>query len=259
MKTKLKTTNIHGKEYVEVHTRIQYFRENFKDWALTTEILELDDARCVMKASIFDKNDRLIATGTAYEKESSSFINKTSFIENCETSAWGRALGILGIGIDNSIGSADEVKNAIKNSNKIKMTKDIMDAMLSACRDGKGDIVEMRMKKYEMATKIERWLKKNKLTSMVRIYFNNKCWCWYEPLLDGGKKVIEPIKATDYFEYGNDDTISMSFEGPLYDVLNYGCDNERWDRLEIEFTSLINSYGYYFELGNAWNLALCKV
>jgi hypothetical protein len=56
-----------------------------------------------MKASIFDKNDRLIATGTAYEKESSSFINKTSFIENCETSAWGRALGNLGIGIDNSI------------------------------------------------------------------------------------------------------------------------------------------------------------
>jgi hypothetical protein len=70
-----------------------------------------------MKASIFDKNDRLIATGTAYEKESSSFINKTSFIENCETSAWGRALGNLGIGIDNSIGSADEVKNAIIYTN----------------------------------------------------------------------------------------------------------------------------------------------
>ena len=163
MKTKLKTTNIHGKEYVEVHTRIQYFRENFKDWALTTEILELDDARCVMKASIFDKNDRLIATGTAYEKESSSFINKTSFIENCETSAWGRALGNLGIGIDNSIGSADEVKNAIKNSNKIKMTKDIMDAMLSACKDGKGDIVEMRMKKYDM-TKTQR----DKLSKCVK-------------------------------------------------------------------------------------------
>ena len=150
MKTKLKTINIKGKEYVEVNERKKYFRENFKDWALTTEILEIDDTRCIMKASVFNENDRLIATGTAYEKESSSFINKTSFIENCETSAWGRALGNLGIGIDNSIASASEVKNAINNSNKTKMTKDIMDAMLSACEDGKGDVVEMRMKKYDM-------------------------------------------------------------------------------------------------------------
>jgi len=162
MKTKLKTISIKGKEYVEVNERIKHFRENFKDWALTTEILELDDTRCVMKASIFDKNDRLIATGTAYEKESSSFINKTSFIENCETSAWGRALGNLGIGIDNSIGSADEVKNAIKNSNtkKTKITKEIYEAMLSACKDGNGDVVEMRMGKYEMTKTQENNLKK---------------------------------------------------------------------------------------------------
>ena len=162
MKTKLKTVNIKGKEYVEVNERVIYFRENFKDWALTTEIVELDDTRCVMKASIFDKNDRLIATGTAYEKESSSFINKTSFIENCETSAWGRALSNLAIGIDNSIGSADEVKNAIKNSNtkKTKITKEIYEAMLSACKDGNGDVVEMRMGKYEMTKAQENNLKK---------------------------------------------------------------------------------------------------
>ena len=150
MKTKLKTVNIKGRQYVEVNERIIYFRDTFKGWAMTSDIIELDDTRCVMKASIFDENDRLIASGTAYEKESSSFINKTSFIENCETSAWGRALGNLGIGIDNSIGSADEVKNAIKNSDKVKMTNDIMDAMLSACKEGKGDVVEMRMKKYDM-------------------------------------------------------------------------------------------------------------
>jgi len=162
MKTKLKTVNIKGKEYVEVNERIKFFREHFKGWALTTEILELVDTRCVMKASIFDENDRLIATGTAYEKESSSFINKTSFIENCETSAWGRALSNLAIGIDNSIGSADEVKNAIKNSNtkKTKITKEIYEAMLSACKDGNGDVVEMRMGKYEMTKAQENNLKK---------------------------------------------------------------------------------------------------
>jgi hypothetical protein len=55
----------------------------------------------------------LVATAHAYEKEGSSFINKTSYIENCETSAVGRALGMYGIGIDTSLASADEVANAV--------------------------------------------------------------------------------------------------------------------------------------------------
>jgi hypothetical protein len=57
----------------------------------------------------------LLGTGTAYEKEDSSFINKTSYIENCETSAVGRALGMCGFGIDVSVASAEEVQNAIQN------------------------------------------------------------------------------------------------------------------------------------------------
>ena len=60
----------------------------------------------------------MLGTGTAYEKESSTFINKTSYIENCETSAVGRALGMAGFGIDTSVASAEEVKNAINNQTK---------------------------------------------------------------------------------------------------------------------------------------------
>ena len=59
----------------------------------------------------------------AYEKEGSTFINKTSYIENCETSAWGRALGNLGIGIDTSIASAEEVQNAVLNQSPKKSAK----------------------------------------------------------------------------------------------------------------------------------------
>ena len=58
---------------------------------------------------------------TAYEKENSTFINKTSYIENCETSALGRALGIAGFGIDTSVASAEEVQNAINNQNDDKL------------------------------------------------------------------------------------------------------------------------------------------
>ena len=112
--TKLKTVNIKGKEYVEVNTRIKYFRQNFKDWSLTSEIIELTSETVLIKAVIRNPEGRIIASGYAHEEKASSYINKTSFIENCETSAWGRALGNLGIGIDSSVASYEEVKTAIQ-------------------------------------------------------------------------------------------------------------------------------------------------
>lgn len=112
--TKLKTVNIKGKEYVEVNTRIKYFRQNFKDWSLTSELVELTNESVLIKAVIRNPEGRIIASGYAHEEKASSYINKTSFIENCETSAWGRALGNLGIGIDSSVASYEEVKTAIQ-------------------------------------------------------------------------------------------------------------------------------------------------
>ena len=114
----MKTIDIKGKQYVEVNERIKYFRENFKNYKLMSEIISLENGFVVIKATIMNENNEVVATGHAYEKEDSSFINKTSYIENCETSAWGRALGNLGIGIDTSIASADEVGNAILNQEK---------------------------------------------------------------------------------------------------------------------------------------------
>ena len=112
--TKLKTVNIKGREYVEVNTRIKYFRQNFKDWSLTSELVELTNESVLIKAVIRNPEGRIIASGYAQEEKASSYINKTSFIENCETSAWGRALGNLGIGIDSSVASYEEVKTAIQ-------------------------------------------------------------------------------------------------------------------------------------------------
>jgi hypothetical protein len=112
----LKTTSIKGKDYVEVNTRLKYFRESgrYVGWCLTTEVIELTPDWTVLKAVIRDDKDRVVATGIAYEKAGSSPINKTSYVENCETSAWGRALGNLGIGIDKSVATFDEVSSAIK-------------------------------------------------------------------------------------------------------------------------------------------------
>ena len=121
----LKTIDIKGKEYVLVNERIKAFWQLYPNGRILTELISLENEMCVIKAKVFtDREDeRPAATGTAYEKESSSFINKTSYIENCETSAIGRALGILGIGIDTSVASAEEVENAIENQKKIDTIK----------------------------------------------------------------------------------------------------------------------------------------
>lgn len=110
----IKTTDIRGKQYAEVNQRIKAFRMLCPNGCITTEILANDGGIVVMRASIHDEEGRLLGTGTAYEKEGSSNINKTSYIENCETSAVGRALAMCGLGIDLSVASFEEVSNAIE-------------------------------------------------------------------------------------------------------------------------------------------------
>jgi hypothetical protein len=109
----LRTINIKGKPYVEVVERLKAFRENFPDYALTTEVVQLTPDYVVLNAIITDPNGRIVASGLAQEDRTSSMINKTSYVENCESSAWGRALGNFGIGLQTAIATADEMAMAI--------------------------------------------------------------------------------------------------------------------------------------------------
>ena len=111
----IKTIDIKGKEYSEVNQRIKAFRMLYPNGTIQTQMLANENGVCIFRANIIDDKGTLLGTGTAYEKEDSSFINKTSYIENCETSAVGRALGMCGFGIDVSVASAEEVQNAINN------------------------------------------------------------------------------------------------------------------------------------------------
>ena len=108
----IKTTNIKGKEYAEVNQRIKAFRMVFPEGSIETDLISNENGVCIFKATIWN-GDTILGEGTAYEKENSTFINKTSYIENCETSAVGRALGMAGFGIDTSVASYEEVANAI--------------------------------------------------------------------------------------------------------------------------------------------------
>lgn len=112
-----------GKNYVMVNSRVTAFRKLFPEGFINTNIISLENGTVVMQAEVgyYDEgNKKILGTGLAYERESTSYINKTSFIENCETSAVGRALGFLALGNGDSICSAEELVNAIKTQEQIK-------------------------------------------------------------------------------------------------------------------------------------------
>jgi hypothetical protein len=137
------TTNIKGKEYAEVNQRIKAFRMVYPEGCIKTELVSNEDCVCVFKAEVYD-GENLIGTGHAYERESSSFINKTSYIENCETSAVGRALGMCGFGIDTSVCSAEELNNAIINQEASKpITKSQVKILVSLAEKKESDLSDI--------------------------------------------------------------------------------------------------------------------
>lgn len=111
----IKTLEIKGNDYALVNQRIKAFRMVYPEGTIETQLVSNENGVCVFRAEVMNDKGKLLGTGTAYEKEDSSFINKTSYIENCETSAVGRALGMAGFGIDVSVASAEEVQNKINN------------------------------------------------------------------------------------------------------------------------------------------------
>jgi len=142
MTYKMKPIDFKGKPYIEVHERIKYFKSEHPNGAIMTELLSNEGGICIFKATV-SIDDKIVSTGHAYEVEGSSFINKTSYIENCETSSVGRALGIFGIGIDAGIASAEEVKNAESNQKLKLMTQKQSDKLIDFCKREKLDAKEM--------------------------------------------------------------------------------------------------------------------
>lgn len=107
---------IHGREYKTVALRVAEFKERHAEWSIVTELVSANDEAVVMKALVMDECQRVRGTGYAEEKRSASKINKTSAMENAETSAIGRSLAACGFA-GTEFASADEVANAISQQN----------------------------------------------------------------------------------------------------------------------------------------------
>ena len=103
---------IHGKDYITVAERIDKFRKDaaFLGFAIKTKIIS-NTEYVVVRAKIIDSDGKVVATGTAEENRNDGHINQTSALENCETSAVGRALAFLGFA-GTEIASADELIGA---------------------------------------------------------------------------------------------------------------------------------------------------
>ena len=115
-----------------------------------------------------------------------------------------------------------------------------------------------------LAIDIYEWCQKHGLWGDNIIYFDGIAWSNSETWNgEKGKKIAEDLyeyedrNPSDYFEYANPKTLSMSFEGSLNHVLN-GYTNGGW-KLEEEFSKLFKKYGLYYEFGHSWNLSAYEI
>lgn len=148
----LETIDIKGKKYVTVNTRLTYFRSapEFKGWRITEDLININEKEAVFKVYIHDDKGEIRVSAHAQEYRDNSYINKTSFLENGFTSALGRALGYLGIGIDTSICSAEELVNAITNQEKEKVKPVLNEKQFEAVMQGTKEQAINTMKKFRL-------------------------------------------------------------------------------------------------------------
>ena len=167
----LPKVDIKGKKYSIVAARIQGFRKMIPDGMIKTEIVSIDDSRVVMTATIADGDGKVLATGTAFEEKGSSYINKTSYVENCETSAVGRALAMLGIGSEENLCSADELVNAINGQNNSKE---------NTTDNGYPPVSEMlkTCERYYKGENLKKLLDYYKASALSELNYGQLCVAW---------------------------------------------------------------------------------
>lgn len=100
----IKTTNLKGKEYAEVKERVIAYRKLFPMGIINTEV-NFTDNYVLCEATATNNEGTVLSKGHARE-----LLNKAFALENCETSAIGRCLGFMGLGINTSIASKEDIE-----------------------------------------------------------------------------------------------------------------------------------------------------
>ena len=151
--SEIQMIDMRGKDYAMVPERVTAFRKLFPEGFITTEIVAMEGPVVLMKAKAGyyreDGSEVILATGMAREERGKGMVNSTSHIENAETSAVGRCLGFIGLGLNGGgICSAEELVNAITAQKQIeadfnKQKKEIEAKKLAELKkDPPADVIE---------------------------------------------------------------------------------------------------------------------
>jgi ssDNA-binding Zn-finger/Zn-ribbon topoisomerase 1 len=134
---------IQGKKYVTVAERLVQFNEKYPNGSIQTDVSIEGDTIVRCKAVVIPDATMPVRlfTGHAEECRDDGMINQTSAVENVETSAVGRALAMMGIGVEDAVASAEEVKTALAKAVKIQAKPSpvvkVVERPCSQCQEGK--------------------------------------------------------------------------------------------------------------------------
>ncbi len=105
-------------DYIPVAERLEKFYEKFPAGRVITHLIEhnMESGFVLMRAEVYRSSDdaQPAATGHAFEVRGDSYVNKTSYVENCETGSVGRALALLGFEVKRGIASREELEKTAR-------------------------------------------------------------------------------------------------------------------------------------------------
>lgn len=180
----IETIKLGAKGYAQVNERIKAYRKVYPTGSIITQIEEIREDYVRIRAEVRDEAGNIVSTGVASEMltgdNKKDYINKTSMVENCETSAVGRALGFAGFGVDTAIASAEDIERT-KQSNK---TFEIYNNMLIRDEEAKyvikvaiGDLMrKMGVVKAGLSDVVEKelWTNLEDMTTHQLLKLENK-------------------------------------------------------------------------------------
>lgn len=143
--SEINTMQLGSKNYAPVNERIKAYRKVYPAGCIKTQIESQDENNITIIAYVSDENKDIIATGRASEKRTDKGINATRLVENCETSAIGRALGIAGFGVDTAVASAEDMEKVDENK-EYEIAKGITIPIKEALNQAKLTINELYKK-----------------------------------------------------------------------------------------------------------------
>ena len=170
-----KAINIKGKQYVLVSDRIIYFNENYPNGSIKTELIsDPKSEHIIVKATITpdSSNPMRMFTGYSQAKIGDGYINKTSALENAETSSVGRGLAMMGIGVLDSVASVDEINKAetMAKQKPVVKPQTVKQVVENAFVDKK-DIIRKQIAEYIRSNKYTKEYIKD---TMIGLYNKDK-------------------------------------------------------------------------------------